>query len=327
MLAAWYEKIGAAEDVFCVDEMETPTPADGEVLIRLKSSGVNPSDVKMRAGSRGPSPFPRVIPHSDGAGIIEAVGKGVPEGRVGERVWTYNAGWQRAFGTAAQYVTLPSEQAVSLPENASYAAAACLGIPAMTAHRCVLGDGAVTGQTVLVTGGAGAVGHFAIQLAKKSGATVITTVSGQEKAVFAESASPDHVLNYKTDDVAAAVMELTDGAGVDRVVEVEFGGNLDVTSQIIKPHGTISAYASQAVMTPELPFYTLMFKAITLRMVLVYVLTEKERQDAATHINDLLTDDNLDARIAESLPLEEIARAHTIVESGETMGNVVLEIP
>jgi len=197
MQAAWYEQTGPASEVLIVGEKADPVPQAGEVVVRVHASGVNPSDVKARAGARGPIPFPYVIPHSDGAGTITAVGEGVDLSRIGERVWTWNAAWQRADGTCAEYVALPARQAVPLPEATSFAAGACLGIPALTAAYGVFADGEVTGKTVLVTGGAGAVGQYAIQLAKWGGARVLTTVSSPAKTGVADLAGADLVINYR----------------------------------------------------------------------------------------------------------------------------------
>lgn len=226
MLAAWYERNGAARDVLTLGEMPDPVAGPGEVVVRILASGVNPSDVKSRQGTRGPMAFPRVIPQSDGAGIIVAAGEGVAASRVGQRVWVYNAQWQRPFGTAAELVALPAAMAMPLPESVSYAAGACLGIPASTAHHAVFADGPVARKTVLVTGGAGAVGHYAIQLARWGGARVLATASSAEKAEHAGEAGAEAVFNYRSEDVAAKVMAATAGAGVDRIVEVDLGANL-----------------------------------------------------------------------------------------------------
>lgn len=325
MRAAYYERQGPAGEVLQVGEIELPRPGPAEVLVRLATSGINPSDVKMRAGARGGMPFPRIVPHSDGAGVIESVGEGVDPSRVGRRVWTFNAGWGRAMGTAAEFVALPVTQIVDLPEEATFETGACLGIPAMTAHRCLFADGEIAGCAVLITGGAGAVGSAAIQLAKWVGARVITTVSGEAKAAFAKSAGADHVINYKSEEVASAVLELTNGEGVDRVVDVEFGGNLDITRRIIKPNGTIAAYGSMAEPTPKLPFYELMFKGVNLRMVLVYILLEDAREHAKRDIKAALRDGALKPPIAQTFPLDQVAKAHEAVESGKAIGNVVLK--
>ena len=324
MRAAWYERQGPAAEVLTVGEMDAPELGEGEVLVRLRASGVNPSDVKMRAGGRGPMAFPRIVPHSDGAGVIEAVGSGVDAARVGERVWAWNAGWKRAMGTCAQYVALPAAQAVRLPETTSFEAGACLGIPASTACHGVFADGPVEGRWVLVTGGAGAVGHYAVQLAKWGGAHVIATVSGEEKAVHAAEAGADHIVNYRTEDVAEAVLDVTSGTGVDRLVEVEFGGNLDVTRRVMAESGTVAAYGSMAVPTPALPFYELMFRNLTLRLFLVYILPADARRTVIDTLTRALEAEALQHRIAASYPLEQAATAHETVEAGRVIGNVVV---
>ena len=326
MKAAFYDRNGPADEVLRVAELPMPAPGPGEVLVRVKASGVNPSDVKSRAGLRAKMSWPRVIPHSDGAGVIEAIGAGVDPARVGERVWLWNGQWQRPFGTAAEYIALPSYQAPHLPDGVPYEAGACLGIPAMTAHRCVFADGPVAGQTILVTGGAGAVGHYAIQLARWGGARVIATVSGADKAAHAKAAGANLVLNYRSDDVAAAVKDFTKGQGADRAVEVEFGGNLQATLACLKTNGTIAAYASSAVMEPKIPFYPMMFQGITLRTVLVYVLPEGARRQSIEDINQALVQGALVHAVAQAFPLDKIADAHKAVESGAVTGNVVVTI-
>jgi NADPH2:quinone reductase len=326
MKAAFYERNGPADEVLQVGELPMPSAAPGEVLVRVKASGVNPSDVKSRAGLRAAMGWPRVVPHSDGAGVIQAVGAGVDPARVGERVWLWNAQWQRPFGTAAEYIALPAFQAPHLPDGVPYEAGACLGIPAMTAHRCVFADGPVAGQTILVTGGAGAVGHYAIQLARWGGARVIATVSGPDKAAHAQAAGADRIVNYRSGDVADAVREFTDGQGVDRAIEVEFGGNLRATLACLKPNGVIAAYASSAAMEPRLPFYPMMFHGVTLRLVLVYILPEAARRQAIQDINQALVQGALVHAIAGTYPLDRIADAHKAVESGAAIGNVVVTI-
>lgn len=326
MKAAFYDRNGPADEVLQIGELPKPAPAAGEVLVRLHASGVNPSDVKSRAGLRAKMSYPRVVPHSDGAGIVEAVGEGVDPARVAERVWIWNGQWQRPLGTAAEYIAVPTDQAPHLPDNTPFEAGACLGIPAMTAHRCVFADGPVAGQRILVTGGAGAVGHYAIQLARWGGAKVITTVSGPEKAAHAQAAGADRIVNYREEDVAAAVRDFTQGQGVDRVVDIEFGGNLQTTLACLKQNGTIATYASSAVMEPKLPFYPMMFQGITIRMVLVYILPEAARRQAVQDINHALAQGALVHGIAETFPLARTADAHKAVESGRMIGNVVVTI-
>src|SRR5689334_12241260 len=238
MRAAWYEKNGAAAEVLQVGEVETPQPGPGEVRIKLRTSGVNPSDVKNRAGTTRKIAFPRVIPHSDGAGEIDAVGAGVDKARIGERVWTWNGQWKRPFGTAAEYIVLPENQAVKLPAAISLEAGACLGIPALTAWHAVDIAGTQKGTTLLIAGGAGAVAHYAIQFAKARGATVITTVSSPEKAKVARAAGADHTIDYKTENVGERVQALVKG-GVDAVIELDLTANAHLLPAVLRPHGTL----------------------------------------------------------------------------------------
>ena len=326
MRAAWYEKTGPAADVLRLGELlPDPEPGPGEVRVRIVASGVNPTDVKARAGSR-PMGFPRVIPHQDGAGVIDRVGAGVPASRIGERVWLYIVQWQRASGTAAEYACVPARRAVTLPANTSFAEGACLGIPGVTAHRCLFADGPLQGQTVLVTGGAGAVGHYAVQLAKWAGARVITTVSSAEKATAATAAGADHVINYRSEDVATRVLELTGGAGVDRIVDVDFGGNLAASVKAVKPNGVIAAYASMGDPEPKLPFYSLMMKNVTLRPVLLYTMPEAAKDSATEDILRLVQAGRLVHQIGARFPLARIVEAHQAQESGAIMGNIVVEV-
>ena len=326
MKAAWYENIGAAAEVLQVGETSDPNPNAGEVLIEIKASGVNPSDVKTRAGARGELQFPKIIPHSDGSGVITAVGEGIDESRIGERVWIWNGAFGRAHGTCAEMIALPSEQAVSLPDETSYEAAACLGIPASTAYYGMLCDGSVENQTVLVTGGAGAVGYYGIQLAKWSGASVITTVSGDEKAAVANDAGADLIINYRDEDVVAAIKDFTNGEGVDRILEVEFGGNLSVSKEVIKPNGIIASYGSVAVMEPALPFYDLMFKGVKLNTYLIYIVSESDRKMIVNGLNAAMNDQALTHLVSESYALDDIVNAHLSMESNQVIGNIVVGI-
>src|SRR5271170_1271057 len=224
MKAVWYERTGAAPEVLSFGDMPTPVAGPGEVRIRLEASGVNPSDVGRRAGSYRAMEYPRVIPNSDGAGIVDSVGDGVTRLRVGQRVWLFNGQRNgRAFGTAAEYIALAEHLVTPLPDRLSFAQGATLGIPAMTAWCSLFPDGPIAGQTVLVTGGAGAVGHYAVQFAKWGGAQVIATVSSATKAEQARLAGADLVINYKTEDVVAKALAFTGQRGVDRVVDVDFG--------------------------------------------------------------------------------------------------------
>jgi NADPH2:quinone reductase len=325
MRAVWYEQNGEAAEVLQVGEQPTPEPQPGEVRVRLVTSGINPVDIKRRRGARGPMSEPLVIPHFDGAGVIDAVGAGVPTARIGERVWVYEAQWQRPSGTAAEFVALPAERAVRLPDGTGFAEGACLGIPALTAHRCVFADGPVHGQTVLVTGGAGAVGAYAIQFAKLGGARVLTTVSSDAKAEIAADAGADYVFNYRAENVVQRVEDLPGGGGVDRIVEVEFGGNLPSSIKMLKPNGVIAAYASDADPDPKIPFYALAYKSATVRFVLVFAMPEAAKQQAVQDLTGWLEAGELRHYFASRLPLEEVVEAHQAMERG-VIGNVVLDI-
>ena len=325
MRAAWYEKNGPSAEVLQIGELPIPEPGPGEVRVRVHVSGLNPTDVKARAGSR-PMGFPRIVPHQDGSGVIDEVGRGVPASRLGERVWLYIVQWQRAWGTAAEFTIVPASRAVPLPATATFADGACLGIPAVTAHRCLFADGSIEGQTVLVTGGAGAVGHYAVQLAKWAGATVITTVSSPEKAAVALTAGADHAVNYRSGDPATEILDLTSGTGVDRIVDVDFGNNLAVSVKVIKNNGTISSYASVGAPEPKLPHSVLMSKNVTIRPVLIYTMPEAAKRQAVRDVNHLVEENRLIHAIGARFPLDDIVKAHEAQESGRITGNIVVDV-
>jgi NADPH2:quinone reductase len=325
MRAAYYERNGPARDVLRVGEVETPQPGRGEVRVRLHTSGVNPSDVKSRMGLTRKMAFPRVIPHSDGAGEIDAVGEGVAQARVGERVWVWNGQWRRALGTAAEAIILPSDQAVPLPVNVGMEAAACLGIPAYTAYQAVALAGVTEGSTILVAGGAGAVAHYAIQLAKKRKAVVITTVSSPVKSELARQAGADHVIDYKRESVGERVKAITGGRGVAAVIELDLAANAKLLPEVLAPGATVAVYGSSS---PEvtIPFQFLLQNSITLRFFLVYEMGKQERQRATADINLLLARGELVHNVAQTFGLDEIAAVHEAVESGRVAGNVVIRI-
>ncbi len=325
MRAVWFEQFGAAAEVLDVGELEAPQPEAGEVQVRIAVSGVNPVDVKRRLGGRGASQGSRVVPHFDGAGTIESVGAGVPESRLGERVWVYEAQYERAFGTAAELAVVASDLAVPLPDVADFDAGACLGIPALTAHRCVFADGSVAGQTVLVTGGAGAVGHYAVQFAKLDGATVIATVSSDDKAELARQGGADHVVNYRTENVAERLSELVGASGLDRVVEVEFGGNLEASVAALRNNGVIATYASQANPEPSVPFYVLIYKNITVRHVLVFGMPDDTKMQAVADISRWLEAGQLRHHLGPRFALDQIVAAHEAVEAG-VFGKVLVDL-
>ncbi len=327
MRAAWFEKFGAATDVLVVGEQPTPEPQQGEVLVRVMTSGVNPSDVKKRAGALpGLLDDGLVIPHSDGAGVIEAVGPGVDDREVGERVWLYQAQYGRRFGTAAEFVAIDSSRAPRLVENASFEIGACLGIPAMTAHRCVFADGSVDGQTILVTGGAGRVGHYAIQWASQAGASVVATASCPEDDQACIDAGAKAVVNHRQAGWSEKVLALNEQRKVDRVIDVEFGANLPEVLNLIRTGGIIATYSSTQVPEPTLPFLKMMFMDLTMHFVIVYAMPEKAKQQAISDIDERLRVDQLQHRVTHGLPLADIAVAHEIIEQGDCRGCVVIAV-
>lgn len=332
MLAAWYARTGPAREVLAVGDLPDPRLGPGEVLVRLRTSGINPSDTKQRAGWRGAKPaFDFVVPHSDGAGEIVGIGAGVAPARLGARVWLYNAvalyDSSRNMGTAAQLCALPSTQAIDLPATVDFAAGACFGVPACTAHRAVFAEGLVKGETILVQGAAGAVAHYAVQFAKLGGARVIATVSSAAKAAHARAAGADIIIDYKTEDVVARVRELTGGRGVERIVEVDLGANMAVDVACIATNGTIASYSSTAVPEPVFPYYPLAFKGVTVRLVQGFNLPEAARRAAIDDITRWSASGRLRHAIAARFPLADIALAHEALEQGRAMGNIVVDIP
>jgi NADPH2:quinone reductase len=325
MRAAYYESNGPARKVLQLGDVETPQTGRGEVRVRLLTSGVNPSDVKSRAGLTRKIAFPRVIPHSDGAGEIDAVGEGVSPTRVGERVWVWNGQWRRPFGTAAEWIVLPSEQAVALPANVTMDAGACLGIPAYTGYQAVLLARAKEGSTVLVAAGAGAVGHYAIQFAKQRKASVITTVSSPAKAEIARQAGADHVIDYKREDVGERVMAITGKRGVDAVIEMDLAANARLLPNVLAPNGVVAIYGSGAAEA-SIPFQFLLQNSITMQFFLVYLMPQAERERATADITRMLERNELIHNVAQTFDLGDMVAAHEAVESGKAMGNIVVRL-
>lgn len=327
MRAALYRRFGGARQVLEIADVEAPAPGPGEVLVRLSTSAINPSDVKKRAGA-----FPDllnagfVIPNSDGAGVIEAVGDGVDKSRKGERVWVYQAQHERRFGTAAECVAISSNCAPRLPENVGFDVGACLGIPAMTAHRAVFADGDVEGQVLLIMGGAGRVGYYAIQWAHHGGATVIATASNPDDREACQAAGADHIVDHRASDFVARVLDANSGVLIDRVIDLEFGTNLPVSLEVLRVSGTIAAYGSAKKPEPVLPFYQMMYKDLTLRTIIVYSMPDSAKDHAVADISSALGHHWLQHRIAHAMPLEEIAAGNELVEAGESRGAVILEI-
>ncbi|MFT3953189.1 MAG: NADPH:quinone reductase [Piscinibacter sp.] len=328
MQAAFYERTGAAAEVLQLGELPDPQPGPGELRVRLRWSGVNPSDVKTRAGLRSKQlAFPRIVPHSDGMGVVDTVGEGVAATRIGQRVWIWNGAWGRANGTSAQFIVLPARQAVPLPAGTPDEAAACFGIPALTALHAVLMAGGVAGQSVLVAGGAGAVGHYAVQFAKLLGARqVIATVSSEDKARIVREAGADLAIDYRRENLAERVREATGGRGLDRVIEVDIAANRLLDIELLRKGGDLVVYGSgQGEFA--LPFFPLILKNLNLRFFMVYHLADEDRARAEAVLADLLGRGVLRHQIAQRLPLAQIVQAHELVESGRAVGNVVIELP
>jgi len=327
MEAVVWTAFGPAADVLSVQDVATPVAGEGEVLVRVAYSGVNPSDCKARGGARPgvtKPPFEMIVPHSDGAGVIEAVGAGVDAGRLGERVWLWNGQWQRAFGTCAEFVAVPAEQAVALPDSVSLEDGAVLGIPGLTAAQTVFGGGDVAGQTVLVSGGGGSVGYLAVQLAAWGGARVIATC-GARDLDRVKAAGADVVLDYASADLAAQIMAATDGTGVDRAVEVELGPNLPMLCDVMKPLGTIAAYGSAKDMAPQMPFGPMLFKALKLDITLIYILPLAERTAAVEKLHAAFAAGALAFEAPHVFAMEDAAKAHQMVEAGGRKGAVLVK--
>lgn len=323
MKAVWYEATGAAQDVLVIGEMAIPEVAPGEMLVRLHASSVNPSDVKSRAGSR-PMGFPRVIPHSDGAGIVEAVGDGVDPAIVGSRVFVRNGQWQRAYGTAAQAIVLESGCVHPLPDNVGFETGAALGIPALTAAYAVLKDGPVDGQTILIQGGNGTVARLAIQIAVDSGATVLATTGSPAGGESLRAAGASAVLDYNDPDLVAAVAKAAGGSDVTRVIDAEICQNIVTDLDILAEKGILVGYGSMLKSMAEFPFRSMMFKNLTLSSILVYLLDDDEAAAYAAIVCDMLERGVLDVPIQEILSMDEAVRAHQLVESGDRSGAVLL---
>jgi NADPH2:quinone reductase len=326
MKAIWYDRQGPAAEVLQFGELPTPAAAAGELRIRLRASGVNPADCNRRAGRHFPPEYPRVIPNSDGAGVVDGAGDGVDPRWLGKRVWLYNGQRGRAFGTAAEWIALAADLVTELPDDVDFAAGATLGIPCMTAHRAVFLAAPVQGRTILVTGGAGAVGNYAVQLAKWAGARVIATVSSPEKAAHAAAAGADHVVDYRREDVTERVLALTDGAGVDHVVEVDFAANLAANLRLLRVNGSIAVYASVSERAPAVPIYELMRRNLALYTVLLPTSPHESRRRAQADITRWLRSGRRLLSVAARFPLEATAAAHAAVERGGKRGTVVVDI-
>jgi NADPH2:quinone reductase len=325
MRSVWYDQQGPAAEVLQVGDLPDPEPAPGEVRVRLRYSGINPGDTKKRRGWLGSSmPYPRVIPHSDGSGVIDRVGDGVDPSRVGQRVWVYNAQSYRAFGTAAQYTVLPGRLAVELPDAVDDLTGACLGIPGITAHRAVFADGPVDGATVLVHGVLGGVGSIAAQLAAWAGATVISTVRRTDDLAQLTGPAAERAVALDTGDPARAIRDHAPD-GVDRIIEVAFSDNIDLDAAVAANDAVIAAYATRTDR-PDFPFWPMVFANITIRLFGSDDFPVEARNQAATDLTEAARTGHLTISIADPLPLEQAAAAHDKVDTGSRW-RILLAIP
>ena len=327
MKAITYSEFGVSTDVLKVKELPIPKVGKDEVLVALEFSGSNPSDAKSRAGNRPgitKPQFERIVPNSDGSGIITVVGEDVDKSRIGQRVWIWNGQWQRPNGTAAEYISVPSTQAVEMPEDMSFETGACLGIPGLTASYCTLGDGALSGKTVFVSGGAGAVGHTCIQLAKWSGATVIA--SGSENGFeHIREAGADHVFDYRDPDLSKKILDICP-PGVDRAIEVEFGENINLLHKIVRQNGEISLYGGAKNMTPSFPFGPYLFKALKINIALIYILPKQDRDIAIKALHDAHSAGALKMAVGNVFSLEDCAQSHDATLTPGRKGSVLLKL-
>lgn len=315
MQAVWYERQGPAGEVFQVGELPVPEPGPGEVRVRVTFSGVNPGDTKKRRGWLGSAmPFPRVVPHSDGVGVIDSVGEGVDRGRLGQRVWIFGAQSYRAFGTAAQLTVVPAWQAVDLPAGVSDEVGACLGIPGITAHRAVFVDGPVDGKIVLVHGVLGGVGALAAQLARWGGATVIGTVRKQQDLRRVDGSAIAHTVALDQPDPAGAIRAQAPG-GVDRIIEVAFSDNVDLDAAVVANQAVIAAYGTRHER-PDFPFWPMLFDNVTIRLLGSDDFPVPAKQQAAADLTVAASDGALAIAIAPALPLDRVAEAHDRVDAG-----------
>ena len=330
MRAAVYDNKGAARDVLNIVERPVPEPGLNEVRVKIAVSGLNPTDIKARKLPPGQiaAKVPLTTPHRDGAGIIDKVGPGVAADRVGERVWLSQLDRTMTLGTAADYALVPANLAWRLPDGTTFAEGACLPIPALTAYCALFRDELIRGKTVLVHGGAGAVGFYAVQLARWGGAgKIIATVSREEQAVKAKAAGADTVINYRTGDVLQQIEAAAGGPnGVHHVVEVNFGANVALDAALIARNGTLAAYGSDAEANPNIPFSAFMQKDVLIRAAILYETPRKLISRAAAEINGLLEKKALRHQIAARFPLDRIVDAHEMQESGTTIGKILVDI-
>lgn len=326
MRACWYTETGPAQRVLRCGEQPRPVAGVGEVLVEVVFSGVNTTDIKRRSGARGGLPYPRVIPGYDAAGVIVATGEGVPEARIDDRVWVWEAAHRTPDGASAEYVSVPASRAMPLPDAASFETGASLGVPAITACHGLLLGGNLHGETVIITGGAGMVGNCAIVLAKRMGATVIATARDQEKAEDARRAGADHVAPADAERLAGLALEVTDGVGVRHMLDVDLGAHLGHAWRAIAENGSLAAYGTQREANPPLPFARYMYRNISIHGIAIFNVPEAAKLRAVTMVQQAVVDGALQPRLDRRYALDELAAAHQRLESGAARGKILIEI-
>ncbi len=326
MKAYWYEKVGDAHSVLEFGEMDNPSPGSGEVRVKIAYSGVNPYDTKKRMGMRDVEKFGRIIPDCDGSGIIDQVGDGVSKVRIGQSVWLFGAQVTQAFGTAAEYCVIPSLPAVKLPNNPSMVEGAVLGIPTVTAHRAVFSDGDIAGKIVFVAGATGRVGSYAVQFAKQAGATVIAATGSNDKISYLTELGADYVVNYKDEDRIQQVMSISEGKGVNRIVESSFGANIDFDAAVLADEGIIAAFGFDDVGSQSMPHFPLMLKNALLRYIAIFFMSNEAKEATFGQINQQLSTGNIQHHIGHTFAFDELPDAHQAIETRKIPGAVLVSI-
>ncbi len=321
-----FKEAGDAADVLRLSEIDVPEPGPGEVRVKIAASAVNPTDCKRRSDGRELVKFPQIIPNNDGSGVIDSIGEGVNPERLDERVWIFAAQAGRPFGTAAEYCVLPENQVRHLPDGQSFEDGACLGVPAVTAHRALFADGDITGQTILISGASGRVGRYAVQMAKHAGATVIATAGSDNKIEHVRELGADHILNYKADNIPGEVAEITQGQGVDRIVDAAFSSHAEEIPSLISDNGIVTAYSFDEDPNPRVPLNKLMFKNVTLRPFSIMGMPQQAKNAAFAHIENMAAEGKLNHLIGARYTFDEMISAHENVEQGELFGVCLVRV-
>jgi len=325
MQAIWYERGGPAAEALQSGTMDMPEPGAGEVRVRMVWSAVNPHDVKKRLDGRETGTLGRIIPHSDGSGEIDQVGEGVPAQRIGEQVWLFAAQVGQASGTCAQYCVVPAWKAVRLPEQVSLREGACLGIPAVTAVTALIAGGAVAQKRVLVAGGAGRVGAYAVQFAKLSGAQVTATAAAKDRAMV-EQMGAVRCFDYTDSELAAQLRDDTGKKGYDLIIESRFGGNIELDARILSRNGVIAAYGFDDNLSPAVPAMQLVMRNAVCRFIGIFALSREQQEATLRQVGELLNRGGVQHRVGMEVGLADTASAHQRIEAGRLSGAALISI-